>query len=161
MAKRKTTRKATSRRRSSRRRGIGAINPGSMVLTIGGVLGGVALAGYLNKFLFTPKEGQTATDTQVMLGKYAPLVAGIITPMILKNELGKNLGSGMIAYGGAKILQSVGLAGTDEMETISIGADNIPVIAGTDYALAGYDDYAVAGNTIPTLAGMMYESLDN
>lgn len=158
MARRKTSRK-TTRKRSTRKRSIGALNPGNLVMTIGGVLGGVALAGYINKFLFTPKEGQQATELQNTLSKYGPLALGVITPMVLKSELGKNLGSGMIAFGGAKILQSVGLAGTDtdEMEIVTIGADNIPVIAGNDYALAG--DYAMAGN-IPVLAGLGLEELD-
>lgn len=158
---RKKSRKVTRRRTS--RRGIGKINAGGTIMNIVGVLGGVAVAGYINKFLFTPKDGETATDTQVMLGKYAPLVLGVATPLILKSELGKNLGAGMIAYGGAKILQGAGLGnvftGGDDSETLSIGYDNIPALAGNDdFAMAGYD-YAMAGS-IPSLAGLELEELD-
>lgn len=159
---RKKSRKI-SRKRYSKRGGIGKINAGGTVMNIVGVLGGVAIAGYVNKFLFTPKDGQTATPTQEMLGKYAPLVLGVATPLILKSELGKNLGAGMIAYGGAKILQGAGLGnvftGGEDADVISIGYDNLPALAGGDFAMAG-EDFAMAG-TIPSLAGLELEALDS
>lgn len=146
--KRKSTKKVTRRRT---KRGLGAVNVGGMVMQIGGVLAGVALAGYVNKFFFTPKDGQTASETQTTLGKYAPLALGVITPMVLKSDLGKNLGSGMIAYGGAKILQSAGLGADNE---ISIGYDNLSAVAGDGLsALAGDDDFAMAGDDDFAMAG--------
>lgn len=149
MARRKSTKK-TSRRRSTRRRGIGAINPANALTQIAGVLGGVALAGYANKLLLS-KQSSTVQ-------KVAPIALGIITPMVVKSELGRNLGSGMIAYGGAKVLQGFGLAG-DNSEEISIGADDLSVIAGEDgYAMAGEDGYAMAGDNLAVLAGL--EDLD-
>lgn len=160
------SRKKEVRRSTRRRGGIGKISAGGTVMNIVGVLGGVAVAGYLNKFLFTPKDGQALSPTQETLGKYAPLALGIITPLVLKSDLGKNLGAGMIAYGGAKILQGAGLGNVfgEDAEVISIGTDSLPALAGysdSDYAVAGYSDsdYAVAG-TIPVLAGLGLEEMN-
>lgn len=142
---RKKSRKTTTRRRSSRRRGIGAVNPGTMLTSIGGVLAGVALAGYANKLLLS---SQSAT-----VQKVAPLALGVLTPMVIKSELGKNLGAGMIAYGGSKILQGFGLAG-DDVEEFTISGDDIAVVAGDEFAMAG-NEYAMAGNdNISVLAGL-------
>jgi hypothetical protein len=150
MARRKSSKK-TTRRRSTRRRGIGAINVQSSLTQIAGVLGGVALAGYANKLLLS---SQSAT-----VQKVAPLALGVLAPMVIKSELGKNLGAGMIAYGGAKVLQGFGLAG-DDTDEISIGADDLSVIAGDGgYAMAGEDGYAMAGDNLAVLAGL--ENLDD
>jgi len=144
MARRKSTKK-TTRRRSTRRRGIGAVNIASSLTSVAGILGGVALAGYANKLLLS-RQSQ-------MVQKIAPIALGIITPMVVKSELGRNLGNGMIAYGGAKVLQGFGLAG-DDTEEISIGADDLSIIAGDEYAMAGEDGYAMAGDNLAVLAGL-------
>ncbi len=150
MARRKSTKK-TTRRRSTRRRGIGAINIASSLTSVAGILGGVALAGYANKLLLS-KQSRTIQN-------FGPIALGILTPMVVKSELGRNLGNGMIAYGGAKVLQGFGLAGDEMTEEISIGADDLSVIAGEDgYALAGEDGYAMAGDNLAVLAGL--EDLD-
>jgi len=143
MARKKT--KKTSRRRTTRRRGIGAVNPANMLTSIGGVLAGVAIAGYANKLLLSSQSQ--------MIQKVAPLALGIITPMVIKSELGKNIGNGMIAYGGAKILQGFGLAG-DDVEEFSISGDELSVVAGD--VMAG--SYAMAGDNLAVLAGL--EELD-
>lgn len=137
MARKKT--KKTTRRRTSRRRGIGAVNPGTMLTSIGGVLAGVALAGYANKLLLS---SQSST-----VQKVAPLALGVLTPMIIKSELGKNLGAGMIAYGGSKILQGFGLAGDDSVEEFSIAGDELSVIAGEE-------NFAMAGDNLSVMAGL-------
>lgn len=146
---RKKSRKTTTRRRSTRRRGVGAINAGNMLTSIGGVLAGVAIAGYANKLLLS---SQSAT-----VQKVAPLALGVLAPMVIKSELGKNLGAGMIAYGGSKILQGFGLAGDDSVEEFSIGADDIAVVAGDEFAMAGGNEFAMAGagaDNISVLAGL-------
>jgi hypothetical protein len=143
MARKKT--KKTSRRRTTRRRGIGAVNPADMLTSIGGVLAGVAIAGYANKLLLSSQSQ--------MIQKVAPLALGIITPMVIKSELGKNIGNGMIAYGGAKILQGFGLAG-DDVEEFSISGDELSVVAGD--VMAG--SFAMAGDNLAVLAGL--EELD-
>ena len=155
MARIKTTRKKTTRRRSSKR-GMGAINVQSTLMTIGGVLGGVAIAGYLNKTVLS------TMDSKVQIG--APIGLGAVMPMLLKSELGKNLGLGMIAFGGSKLLSSFGVAGLGETDTFQISGDDLSVVAGDDFAMAGDDDFSVmagdesefamAGDEISVLAGI-------
>lgn len=156
MARRKTTRKKTTRRRSSKR-GMGAINVQSTLMTIGGVLGGVAIAGYLNKTVLS------TMNSKVQIG--APIGLGAVMPMLLKSDLGKNLGLGMIAYGGSKLLASFGVAGIGEdTDTFQISGDDLSVVAGDDFAMAGDDDFSVmagdesefamAGDEISVLAGI-------
>jgi hypothetical protein len=139
MARRKTTRKKTTRRRSSKR-GMGAINVQSTLMTIGGVLGGVAIAGYLNKTVLS------TMNSKVQIG--APIGLGAVMPMLLKSDLGKNLGLGMIAYGGSKLLSSFGVAGMEDTDTFQISGDDLSVVAGDDdvFAMAGDDDFAMAGD---------------
>ena len=134
MARRKTTRKKTTRRRSSKR-GMGAINVQSTLMTIGGVLGGVAIAGYLNKTVLS------TMNSKVQIG--APIGLGAVMPMLLKSDLGKNLGLGMIAYGGSKLLASFGVAGLGETDTFQISGDDLSVVAGDDFAMAGDDEFSV------------------
>jgi len=155
MARRKTTRKKTTRRRSSKR-GMGAINVQSTLMTIGGVLGGVAIAGYLNKTVLS------TMNSKVQIG--APIGLGAVMPMLLKSDLGKNLGLGMIAYGGSKLLSSFGVAGMEDTDTFQISGDDLSVVAGDDdvfamagdddFAMAGDDEFAMAGDEISVLAGI-------
>ena len=96
MARRKSHKKTTHRRR----RGMGAtkIKAGSLLTDIGGVLAGVAAAGYLTKLAL-----KNQSDNVQAL---APIALGIATPaFLLKNNFGRALGAGMIAYGGSKFLQ--------------------------------------------------------
>jgi hypothetical protein len=146
MARRKTTRKKTTRRRSSKR-GMGAINVQSTLMTIGGVLGGVAIAGYLNKTVLS------TMNSKVQIG--APIGLGAVMPMLLKSDLGKNLGLGMIAYGGSKLLSSFGVAGMEDTDTFQISGDDLSVVAGDDdvFAMAGDDDFALAGDDDFAMAG--------
>jgi hypothetical protein len=141
MARRKTTRRKTSTRRRSKK-GMGAINVQSTLMSIGGVLAGVAAAGYLNKSVLSNM------NRNVQIG--APIGLGAVVPMLLKSELGKNIGLGMIAYGGSKLLTSFGLAGMGEdTDTFQISGDDLSVVAGDDdmFAVAGDDDtFAMAGD---------------
>lgn len=144
MARKKT--KKTSRRRSSRRRGVGAMNPNNMLTQIGGVLAGVAAAGYINKLALSNQS-----DT---IKAAAPIALGIAVPaFILKSEFGRALGAGMVAYGGGKFLQKAGLAGTEDDMSVTISGDDLSVVAGDeDFSMAG--DYAMAGDeNISVLAG--------
>ena len=141
MARRKTTRRKTTTRRRSKK-GMGAINVQSTLMSIGGVMAGVAVAGYLNKSVLSNM------NRNVQIG--APIGLGAVFPMLLKSELGKNIGLGMIAYGGSKLLTSFGLAGMGEdTDTFQISGDDLSVVAGDDdmFAVAGDDDmFAVAGD---------------
>lgn len=147
MARKRT--KKSSRRRSSRR-GVGAIKASNMLTQIGGVLAGVAAAGYINKLALSNQS-----DT---IKAAAPIALGIAVPaFILKTEFGRALGAGMVAYGGGKFLQKAGLAGTEEDMSVTISGDDLSVVAGTDdYAMAGDSDFAMAGDNdaqISVLAG--------
>lgn len=143
--------KTTSRRKSRRMSGIGKLNAGSMLTTIGGVLVGTAAAGFIaKKFLSSQNETIQAV---------VPIALGIATPMFLKSELGKFAGAGMVAVGGLKLFQKFGIAGigeTDVMLPVAInGDDNLSVLAGDDFAMAGEDDFAMAGDDdISVLAGL-------
>jgi hypothetical protein len=149
MARRKTTRRKTTTRRRSKKRGMGAINVQSTLMSIGGVMAGVAVAGYLNKSVLSNM------DKNIQIG--APIGLGAVFPMLLKSELGKNIGLGMIAYGGSKLLTSFGLAGIGEdTDTFQISGDDLSVIAGDDdmFAMAGDDDtFAMAGDDDFAMAG--------
>lgn len=151
MAKRKTKKSYKSRRRSGGR-GLGAINAGNLLTQVGGVLAGVAAAGYLNKLAL---KNQSETVQSV-----APIALGVAVPaFLLKSDFGKALGMGMVAYGGSKFLQRAGLGATDDY-SVTISGDDLSVVAGDgDYALAGASDYAMAGDgdEISVLAGTQTE----
>jgi hypothetical protein len=138
--------KTTSRKYSRRRRGgLGSINAGNMVMQLGGVIAGVAAAGYLNKLVLKNQSEN--------IQSLAPIAAGIAMPLILKSEFGKNLGAGMVAYGGAKFLQKAGLGAMDDAD-IMISGDDLSVIAGDDeFAIAGDDEFAIAGDDEFAIAG--------
>jgi hypothetical protein len=142
MAKRKKSRKT-----SRRRRRIGAIGGGGMITQALGIIGG-AIAGNLvqNKLL----ANVTAVPEAA---KSAGVVAlGVFFPKIVKGELGKALGNGMIAAGGVQLAKSVLPAGmigaTDSIEfPVMVGEvpDNLSVIAGSDDVMAGDDLSVLAG----------------
>jgi hypothetical protein len=147
MAKRRKKTTTTRRRRVS---GVGKINTGSLVNSIGGVLIGVAAAGYLNKLALQGKSN--------MIQGAVPIIAGIAVPMFLKSELGKFAGAGMIAYGGSKFLASAGLAGIGADDSFGIpvsisGDDQLSIMAGDEFAMAG-DEFAMAGDELSSLAGI-------
>jgi hypothetical protein len=146
MAKRR--KKTTHRRR--RVSGVGKINTANLVNTIGGVLVGVAAAGYLNKLAL---QGKSITVQALV-----PVAAGIALPMFLKSELGKFAGAGMVAYGGGKFLSSMGLAGIGDADTMEFpvsisGDDNFSSLAGSSDPFAMAGDYAIAGDELSSLAG--------
>jgi len=145
---RKKTKKTSRRRRSFGRRGVGAINPGNLLTQIGGVLAGVAAAGYVNKLALSNQSENVKAIVPIGLGIAVPA-------FLLKSDFGKALGAGMIAYGGNKFLQKAGLAGmgADDEMSVTISGDDLSVVAGDDeYAMAG--NYAMAGDDqISVLAG--------
>ncbi len=156
MAKRRKTKSTTRRRRVS---GVGKINAGNLVNSIGGVLIGVAAAGYINKLALQNKSG--------MIQGAVPIIAGIALPMFLKTELGKFAGAGMIAYGGSKFLANAGLAGIGDDGGFSVpvsisGDDQLSIMAGDEFAMAG-DEFAMAGDEFSSLAGisLMNDEDDN
>jgi len=142
-------RKKTTRRTTRRRRGVGAINTGGMLAQVGGVIAGVAAAGYVTKIIGSAMPNVKA-ETAERIQQFLPIAAGVALPMFPKNNpLIKNIGLGMIAYGGGKFLQKAGLGELENepTETIMISGDDLSVIAGDD-------EFAMAGDEISVLAGI-------
>lgn len=136
--KRKTSRKAP-RRRSRRMSGVGKLNTGTIISSVGGVLVGTAVAGIIaKKFLSSQSE---------MIQAIVPVALGVATPMFVKSEFGKFAGAGMISVGAVKLLAKYGLAGIgeDTMDIpVRIAGDDLSVIAGDDdFAMAGDDNLSV------------------
>ena len=88
----------------------------------------------------------------------AVLAVGLFFPRLVKGDMGKAIGNGMIAAGGAgligKLVPQLGAA-DDVMDfPMSVGEipDNISVIAGNDDVMAG--------DSLSVIAGDMYDDED-
>jgi hypothetical protein len=81
----------------------------------------------------------------------AVLAIGVAFPMLVKGDIGKALGNGMIAAGGAGLVGGLipALGAMDDTMTfpVTVGEipDNISVIAGDDTVMAGDDLSVLAG----------------
>lgn len=135
-------RKSTKRRRTSRRR-MGAVGKANITSALGIIAGAIA-GKMVAKFI-------PVGDERIKNG--AVVAAGLFFPQIIKGDLGKAIGNGMIAAGGAGLVgnfvPALGQA-DDVMEfPVTVGEipDNLSVIAGDDVmagdnlsVLAGYDE---------------------
>lgn len=142
-----------SRRRRSR---VGAIKGGNITSILGIVAGAVAGRMVAKKVL--PNVDEKIKNAGVIaLGAFA-------MPMLLKSELGKAIGNGMIASGGAGLLGSFipAIAGVEEdfLEfPVQVGEidDEISVISGDD-VMAGDGDSVMAGDDdLALLSGLEEE----
>jgi hypothetical protein len=133
-------RKRTIRRGRSRRR-MGAVGRANIQAALGIVAGAVIgkkVAGFI-------PLGDDRIKNAIVLG------VGIAFPMILKGEMGKSIGNGMIAAGGAGLVGSLvpALGAMDDTMTfpVQVGEvpDNISVIAGNDGVMAGDELSVLAG----------------
>lgn len=134
MARRR--KKASSRRRGRRMGAIGKAGIGQALGIIAGAVIGKKVAGML-----------PIGDDRIK--NAAVLAIGVAFPMIVKGDVGKALGSGMIAAGGAGLVGNLvpALGAVDTMEfpvTVGEVPDNISVIAGDD-VMAGDDLAVLAG----------------
>jgi hypothetical protein len=132
-------RKSTKRRTSRRRMGaVGKANIQAALGIIAGAVIGKKVAGFI-------PVGDERIKNAAVLG------IGLAFPMILKGELGKAIGNGMIAAGGAGLVGGLipALGQMDDTMTfpVTVGEipDNISVIAGDDTVLAGDDLSVLAG----------------
>lgn len=154
MAKKSKNRKYSR----GRRRSVRGVNVSSMLTSLGGVLIGTAAAGYMNKLLLQ--------NQNPMMQTVIPLAAGVVLPMVLKNDLGKYAGLGMAAYGAMQGLKKAGLgeiAGLEDQDaTIVISGDELATVAGEidEYAMAG-DEFAMAGGQLATVAASYDEELED
>ena len=138
MAKRK--RKTSRRRRSGRR--IGA--PAGMLTSALGVIAGAVVGKMVAKKLLPNIDERIKNAGVVVLG-------AAVFPRLIKGDLGKSIGAGMIAAGGSGLIGSFipALGAIDDtMEfPVTVGEipDNLSVIAGDDTVLAGDDLSVLAG----------------
>lgn len=133
-------RRKSTKRRSSRRR-MGAVGKANIQAALGIIAGAVIgkkVAGFI-------PIGDDRIKNAAVLG------IGLAFPMILKGELGKAIGNGMIAAGGAGLVGGLipALGQMDDTMTfpVTVGEipDNISVIAGDDSVMAGDDLSVLAG----------------
>ena len=134
-------RRKSTRRRSTRRRRMGAVGKANITAALGIIAGAVIgkkVAGFI-------PVGDERIKNAAVLG------IGLAFPMILKGDMGKAIGNGMIAAGGAGLVVSLvpALGAMDDTMTfpVTVGEvpDNISVIAG--------DDSVMAGDNLSVLAG--------
>ena len=138
MARRK--RKTTRRRSSGRRMG----SPAGMIQSALGIVAG-AVVGKLVATKLLPAVDQRIKNAGVLV------LGAAVFPRLIKGDLGKAIGAGMIAVGGQGLVGSfipaIG-AMDDTMEfpvTVGEVPDNLSVIAGDDTVLAGDDLSVLAG----------------
>lgn len=134
-------RRKSTRRRSSRRRRMGAVGKANITAALGIIAGAVIgkkVAGFI-------PVGDERIKNAAVLG------IGLAFPMILKGDMGKAIGNGMIAAGGAGLVGQLvpALGQMDDTMTfpVTVGEvpDNISVIAGDDSVMAGDDLSVLAG----------------
>jgi len=132
-------RKSTKRR--SRRR-MGAIGKRANLTAALGIIAGAVIGKKVAGFI---PVGDERIKNAAVLG------IGLAFPMILKGDIGKAIGNGMIAAGGAGLVGQLvpALGQMDDTMTfpVTVGEvpDNISVIAGDDTVLAGDDLSVLAG----------------
>lgn len=99
-------RKHHAKRKVSRRRkhSMGAVKGG--IMSTVGVIAGAVAAQALGKFVDKVLPATMSSKTKTLIDGAAPIALGLVLPKVIKSELGKNLGTGMIAVGGLKLAQS-------------------------------------------------------
>jgi hypothetical protein len=102
MARRKSRMKKRVTRR--RRHSMGAAKGG--IMSAVGVIAGAVAAQFVSKAIDKGLPATMEDKTKKLIDGAAPLVVGLFLPKVIKSELGKNLGTGMIAVGGLKLIQS-------------------------------------------------------
>ena len=143
MARRK---KRSVSRRKTRSRRMGAMNKGFIMDALGLVAGAVA-----GRILTSSPKILPNVNAKI---KSAGVIAvGLFFPKLIKGEIGKSIGSGMVAVGGLGLLQSTGLIGAiDNAMDIPVqvmAGDDLSVIAGDDSVMAGYSP-----DNLSVIAGM-------
>ena len=134
-------RRKSTKRRTSRRR-MGAIGKRANIAAALGIIAGAVIGKKVAGFI---PVGDERIKNAAVVG------IGLAFPMILKGDMGKAIGNGMIAAGGAGLVGQLvpGLGQMDDTMTfpVTVGEvpDNISVIAGDDTVLAGDDLSVLAG----------------
>ena len=155
MAKRR--KKTTTRRRRSSR-GMGAIGSG-----IGAVL--PLVVGAVAGRIIANKLAGKASNTILGAGQIG---AGLVLPMVVKNNFVKGIGTGMIINGAVSLAQSTGvisaISGIGEMEVDFLsgdmdtmeGSDNLSIIANIDEGImSGSSDLSVIAGDMEDMEDTM------
>lgn len=133
------------RRKSTKRRGrrrMGAIGKRANLTAALGIIAGAVIGKKVAGFI---PVGDERIKNAAVVG------IGLAFPMILKGDIGKAIGNGMIAAGGAGLVGQLvpALGQMDDTMTfpVTVGEvpDNISVIAGDDSVMAGDDLSVLAG----------------
>lgn len=140
MARRKKHAKKTHRRRRSH---MGAV-PKNAIMTILGITAGAVVGRMVAKKALPNVDEKIKNAGVIVLG-------AMVMPKVMKSDLGRAIGNGMVAAGGVGLAGSFlpAIAGTDDMiefpVTVGEVEDNLSVIAG---------DYGVmAGDSLEVIAG--------
>ena len=134
-------RRKSTKRRTTRRR-MGAIGKKANIAAALGIIAGAVIGKKVAGFI---PVGDERIKNAAVVG------IGLAFPMILKGDIGKAIGNGMIAAGGAGLVGQLvpALGQMDDTMTfpVTVGEvpDNISVIAGDDTVLAGDDLSVLAG----------------
>lgn len=146
------TKKHHSAGRRKHKRSVGGFKGmGGTLMNAVYIVGGVAVAGLVVTKLIPSQSDNIKT--------LVPLAVGVVLPMVVKTDLGKFAGLGMIAYAGSKLLAKAGIAGmgADTFEIPVTVAGDMSLIAGDgDFAMAGDGDgdFAMGYDDISVIAGM-------
>jgi hypothetical protein len=103
MARRRHTK--TKRKTSRRRSRVGAIKAGGIMGAVTIIAGAVA-ASQVSKLIAKAIPATMSAKTSGLISGAAPIVLGLFLPKIIKSDVGKNLGTGMIAAGGLNLVKS-------------------------------------------------------
>lgn len=147
MARRK---KRTAAR--SRRRKVGAM-PKNAAMSVVGIVAGAIIGRMVAKKVL-PKVDEKIKNAGVLA------IGALLMPKLIKSDLGKSIGHGMIASGGIGLVGSFlpAIAGSGDMIEfpVQVGEidDNISLIAGDDDVMSGSSDqYAMAGDDLSLISG--------
>lgn len=127
---------------------MGAVDKAAIGSTLGIVAGAV----------IGKKVAQMLPIGDERIKNAAVLAVGLFFPRLVKGDMGKAIGNGMIAAGGAGLIGKLvpQLGATDDVMDfpMSVGEipDNISVIAGNDDVMAG--------DSLSVIAGDMYDDED-
>jgi hypothetical protein len=141
MARRKKHAKKHHKRRKSHMSGV----PKNALTTILGITAGAVAGRYVAKKLLPNVKEEIKNAGVLVLG-------AMVMPKVMKSDLGRAIGNGMIAAGGVGLAGSFlpAIAGTEDMIEfpVTVGEidDNLSVIAGDDYGV-------MAGDNLEVIAG--------
>jgi hypothetical protein len=133
--------KSSSKRRSPRRRRMGAISGAGMGSALYTIAGAVA-AQAVTKFVPIANDKIKAA---------VPVALGLFLPKLIKGSVGQGLGTGMVAVGGLKLIQSFGvLSGLGGVDAPGYSVPSISAV----YNKAGLVDNSYMTPAISGLAGL-------